>query len=203
MALINCPECNQEVSDTASACPKCGYLLKETSSEKIQKSIRSNSKNIKIIGAVIIVAICAILGINSYTTSPHGQDEKLIKEIIDEIKDDTGIYETLTIEKCYLYTLDSSMETGTGYDALKDYDNETWCCILYDRKDTVEGSTSSPGTLYFYKYNDSFHGTRGTTKADVAGAALRYAQELVKAYPEADEIFNFKDITAKANKWIK
>jgi len=27
MALINCPECNSEVSGTASKCPKCGFQL--------------------------------------------------------------------------------------------------------------------------------------------------------------------------------
>ncbi len=25
MALINCPECGKEISDTARACPHCGY----------------------------------------------------------------------------------------------------------------------------------------------------------------------------------
>ena len=28
MALINCPECNNHVSDQALSCPHCGYLLK-------------------------------------------------------------------------------------------------------------------------------------------------------------------------------
>lgn len=27
MALINCPECNGQVSDSAPSCPHCGYLL--------------------------------------------------------------------------------------------------------------------------------------------------------------------------------
>ncbi len=27
MAMINCPECNEEVSDSASKCPKCGFLI--------------------------------------------------------------------------------------------------------------------------------------------------------------------------------
>ena len=30
MALINCPECNKEVSDTAKNCPHCGYMLSDT-----------------------------------------------------------------------------------------------------------------------------------------------------------------------------
>ena len=29
MALINCPECNKEISDTAKSCIHCGYVLKE------------------------------------------------------------------------------------------------------------------------------------------------------------------------------
>lgn len=27
MALITCPECQQQISDHAAACPKCGYVL--------------------------------------------------------------------------------------------------------------------------------------------------------------------------------
>lgn len=30
MALIKCPECSHEVSDTAPTCPHCGYQLKRT-----------------------------------------------------------------------------------------------------------------------------------------------------------------------------
>jgi RNA polymerase subunit RPABC4/transcription elongation factor Spt4 len=25
MALVNCPECNKQISDTADSCPDCGY----------------------------------------------------------------------------------------------------------------------------------------------------------------------------------
>ncbi len=28
MALVKCPECGKEVSDTAYACPNCGYSVK-------------------------------------------------------------------------------------------------------------------------------------------------------------------------------
>lgn len=30
MALIKCPECNNDISDQAEKCPKCGYELKKT-----------------------------------------------------------------------------------------------------------------------------------------------------------------------------
>src|SRR5947209_10966031 len=30
MALVNCPECSNQVSSSAAACPKCGYPLLKT-----------------------------------------------------------------------------------------------------------------------------------------------------------------------------
>jgi uncharacterized paraquat-inducible protein A len=29
MALINCPECNAQISDKAAVCPKCGHPMRE------------------------------------------------------------------------------------------------------------------------------------------------------------------------------
>ena len=36
MALIKCPECRKEVSDSAVSCPNCGYGIK-THFEKIKE----------------------------------------------------------------------------------------------------------------------------------------------------------------------
>ncbi len=30
MALINCPECNEKVSENATTCPHCGYNLNDS-----------------------------------------------------------------------------------------------------------------------------------------------------------------------------
>ena len=30
MALVKCPECGNEISDTAASCPKCGYGIKKS-----------------------------------------------------------------------------------------------------------------------------------------------------------------------------
>lgn len=45
MALINCPECNHQVSDKAQSCPNCGYPLIETLNTNIAEI--NNSKNQK------------------------------------------------------------------------------------------------------------------------------------------------------------
>ena len=40
MALIKCPECKQEISDKAGACPSCGYSVKATTVEQTSKKYK-------------------------------------------------------------------------------------------------------------------------------------------------------------------
>lgn len=44
MALINCPECNREISDKAGACPNCGLPLEK---ERISKPVYSPPNSYK------------------------------------------------------------------------------------------------------------------------------------------------------------
>ena len=37
MALVICPECNKEISDSVKKCPHCGYKLKKEKKEKAPK----------------------------------------------------------------------------------------------------------------------------------------------------------------------
>lgn len=40
MALVKCPECGKEISNSANKCPHCGYTIKS-----IGKTISENKKN--------------------------------------------------------------------------------------------------------------------------------------------------------------
>jgi uncharacterized membrane protein YvbJ len=42
MAIIKCPECNKEVSDTAKVCPHCGYKVRKSVIEQAKREIRLN-----------------------------------------------------------------------------------------------------------------------------------------------------------------
>lgn len=58
MALIKCPECGKEISDTAKSCPNCGYSLKVKKGKVTKKHA--------IIGITIIaVIIVTVLLINN------------------------------------------------------------------------------------------------------------------------------------------
>ena len=62
MALIKCPECEREISDTVVSCPHCGYRIKEV---EFVKSVPVQEK--KDIGCVnifmIVLIVVVILGI--------------------------------------------------------------------------------------------------------------------------------------------
>lgn len=58
MALINCPECNKEISDKAISCPNCGYPLNQKPTDEsceynvIITKLFDNCNKIALIGAI-------------------------------------------------------------------------------------------------------------------------------------------------------
>lgn len=42
MALINCPQCGHRISDKATACPKCGYVVNREPEKVVFKPIQNN-----------------------------------------------------------------------------------------------------------------------------------------------------------------
>lgn len=75
MALIKCPECKKDISDKAEICPKCGYELKEQSTEKEAKPSFNKLENFKfdykfiVIIALIIVGAYFVLNQNKQNSS--------------------------------------------------------------------------------------------------------------------------------------
>lgn len=47
MALINCPECNQEISDKSKTCPNCGYPLEDNNTNVINQTQSGEGIHIK------------------------------------------------------------------------------------------------------------------------------------------------------------
>ena len=64
MALVQCPECGKEVSDTANNCPNCGYPIaqKEVTDNPVSSTIASNAPKKKfplkaIVGACLLIVL--------------------------------------------------------------------------------------------------------------------------------------------------
>lgn len=64
MALITCPDCGREFSETASVCPQCGYKKR---SEEIKQKTSSGMKNVGIglllFALVVLIQFIIIEGI--------------------------------------------------------------------------------------------------------------------------------------------
>ncbi len=66
MALINCPECSKEISDTVKKCPNCGYKFKK------KKSI--------VFWIIIAVVVLIVLGVVGFFGFEYYSAGKLMKE---------------------------------------------------------------------------------------------------------------------------
>ena len=66
MALIQCPECKKQISDTAESCPQCGYKFTPGQAEEIKaKSLKNNTiQNIFLllvgIISIFIIGYCSM-----------------------------------------------------------------------------------------------------------------------------------------------
>lgn len=73
MALITCPECKKEISDTAISCPSCGFVL--PGAQKVVSQVRTSkityAKKNPLLGGVLIV-IGAIGSVFSLLFLPIG-----------------------------------------------------------------------------------------------------------------------------------
>ncbi len=92
MALIKCPECGQEVSDTAKSCPKCGYRI-ECVEEKsyLKLSIIGLIFAVLKIGGVPLYLIGCLICILSIILIIRNKRKKIIKARLTTIISVIGI----------------------------------------------------------------------------------------------------------------
>lgn len=62
MSIIKCPECNKEVSDTATSCPHCGYQLVDRV-EKTLDTLEIVGGILLFLGAIVCFLFSVYLGI--------------------------------------------------------------------------------------------------------------------------------------------
>lgn len=87
MALIKCPECNHDVSDTAITCPNCGYALRKDVVQQKRASFFSRFK----IPIIIAIIIWALAGWYYYDQSTIPKNR--ISEFMSDLKYDHDKWE--------------------------------------------------------------------------------------------------------------
>lgn len=64
MALINCPECGNEITRIVNACPSCGYPIKLSFLDKISLKVKNNTRKQNLLLASycgIFLLLCVIV----------------------------------------------------------------------------------------------------------------------------------------------
>lgn len=82
MALIKCPECKKEISDTVKKCPHCGFKIKNNIDVKeiINKLIHNKKMLYSIIGVLLVIIFIIIL-------IAGGKNSRNAKKVISHLEE--------------------------------------------------------------------------------------------------------------------
>lgn len=80
MALIKCPECRKEISDTIKSCPHCGFKMKTSKNNKILEKVKSNKKIQIILGIILLIIVLVFIIVMNLTKENRGM-KKLAKHL--------------------------------------------------------------------------------------------------------------------------
>ncbi len=80
MALIKCPECKKDLSDSAKKCPHCGYINKKENN--FIKLLKENRK-IQIVIGIIVLVIIVVLVLNLILN----KDKRNLKKMLNHLED--------------------------------------------------------------------------------------------------------------------
>lgn len=139
VALIKCPECGREISDSATACPGCGHPMKKTSENKThgkndlseryrklgEKQKKEKKKGGKLKWIVIAVIVILIIGVaagsddNDTTTSNTSSDASRETAVIEETSSETETtieYITVTAEELSDALYNNAMKAQNDYE---------------------------------------------------------------------------------------
>lgn len=78
MAMLQCPECGQQISDQAAVCPHCGY--------RVGKRLVPGKRSIAVFGAVLLVA--GIMLSISQTTVFWSKEDRFLLKCVKAIQQD-------------------------------------------------------------------------------------------------------------------
>ena len=145
MALIQCPECNKEISDKVKSCPQCGYpLVEETKPISPQPSIKQTppistppqvpkkKKRGCLISAILLFIFACGMGFGIYqiTQNPEkyqeGGNVEIVfdasqysyitkDELIEKLGEPTGIYDTIYTYAEMEFTVSNDVVTKFKY----------------------------------------------------------------------------------------
>ncbi len=83
MALITCPECKKEISDSANSCPHCGYVINENKSKPKKKK---GCFTWVLVIIVLLLAFIYYYGKNSGSSSTDSYSTTSINVSVENVR---------------------------------------------------------------------------------------------------------------------
>lgn len=91
--LVKCPECQSDVSDKASSCPKCGFLLKQEMPSEVEKEQNTNSQiyrflklGFTVIFVLAFVSSMKTILLNSYRGRNRYYEPMVSEQMLNQAK---------------------------------------------------------------------------------------------------------------------
>lgn len=182
MALINCPECNKEISDKVKACPHCGFPLVEeqaieapmTPQQVEVTGVKLATKSYKkpvIIGLVILLlATAAFFGIKYL-------NEQKVERAYQEAYNDY-------IDNMYLFQMTSlsgaaDAESYTGLVA------SVWWNAIYEERDSTTDEYTRPNGYFVDDFNTALYNLQTDDSSIATVSDIEENQEDVQTLMKA------------------
>jgi hypothetical protein len=177
MGLINCPECNREISDRVVACPHCGYpLVEETEKKPEIQQVEISSVNIKdknpaktkrIIIALVSVLLVGVIGFLVFNYFDTKSKNEAFNIYIDKLNT----------------TYDAMINGASTAEELLNLTGMVWANTIYKERDpSTNIYTLDKNGKFYDDFNDSlyilFNGIVGKSKISI----IRASQANVESY---------------------
>lgn len=150
MALMNCPECGKEMSDTISSCPHCGFKL---SKNKKSKNEKKNNKKF-ILAGIISIVLVLIISTVVIIIATGNKDES--EEVSANAQNSDQGYYTRIMEESLQLMSDSSQRADYNFRLI----DKLWYSSIFDKcknSFAINLSILSSGNEYLdteYGYNN-------------------------------------------------
>ncbi len=123
MARISCPECKRQISETAEACPKCGYKLTPEEASEIKKKEKDTQKAVAIGCLVVFLLPVFIVMCSKLLETPRkSSTEDIRREGRQQMRGRQQQWEGIWI----IETLDYKPPDTVMSDALVDFISWHW-----------------------------------------------------------------------------
>jgi len=143
MALIQCPECNKEISDKVKSCPFCGFPF-ETSADVQQVEIASVNiatkdpvKMKKVITGAIIAVVVLVLGFVIFSVIKNNDEKKKYNAYIDNLN----------------FARETMLDGGGDAEVLLNLTARVWRNSIYEESDPKTDKYTKSGNTF----NDDFN----------------------------------------------